>query len=134
MHLICPQCHNTLPGPADASTDEFVCPACGSSFRLERGGSTADFPLIQGQRLLGRFALLEVVGQGTFGTVYRALDPELDRTVAVKVPRVDRLAGPHDLDRFLREARSAAQLRHPAIVPVHEAGQIDGVPYLVTDF
>src|SRR5262249_53427595 len=57
-----------------------------------------------------------------------------DRTVAVKVPRAGHLAGPADLDRFLREARSAAQLRHPSIVPIHEAGTADGVPYLVSDF
>src|SRR5581483_11229060 len=74
------------------------------------------------------------VGQGAFGTVYKARDPELDRTVAIKVPRAGNLAGPQDLDRFLREARSVAQLRHPSIVTVHEVGQTDGVPYLVSDF
>jgi WD40 repeat protein len=42
--------------------------------------------------------------------------------------------GPQELDRFLREARSVAQLRHPSIVPVHEVGQAEGVPYLVSDF
>src|SRR5262249_30840611 len=83
---------------------------------------------------VGKFELLDTVGSGAFGTVYKARDPELDRTVAVKIPRAGGLAGPEELDRFLREARSAAQLRHPAIVPVHEVGQDGGLPYLGSDF
>ncbi|HXG10421.1 MAG TPA: serine/threonine-protein kinase [Gemmataceae bacterium] len=83
---------------------------------------------------LGRFELLEPVGHGGFGTVYKARDPELDRTVAIKVPRGSSLPGSQDLDRFLREARSVAQLRHPSIVTVHEVGQVGDVPYLVSDF
>jgi WD40 repeat protein len=66
--------------------------------------------------------------------VYRARDNVLDREIALKVPRAGALPDGHELDRFLREARSAAQLRHPSIVPVHEAGQCDEVPYLVSDF
>jgi serine/threonine-protein kinase len=78
--------------------------------------------------------LLSAVGSGAFGTVYKARDPQLDRTVAVKVPRARNLPGGQDLARFLREARSSAQLRHPAIAPVYEVGQEDGLPYLVSDF
>jgi serine/threonine protein kinase len=50
------------------------------------------------------------------------------------VPRTGNLAGPQELDRFLREARSVAQLRHPSIVSVHEVGESGGLPYLVSDF
>jgi WD40 repeat protein/tRNA A-37 threonylcarbamoyl transferase component Bud32 len=82
---------------------------------------------------LGRFELLDTLGHGAFGTVYKARDPELDRVVAIKVPRSRPDSAP-DLDRFLREARSAAQLRHPAIVAMHEVGTANGVPYLVSDF
>src|SRR5262249_3390681 len=82
---------------------------------------------------LGKFELIDTVGHGAFGTVYMAHDPELARTVAIKVPRAGKLAGPQELDRFLREARSVAQLRHPSIVSVHEVGQSDGVPYLVSE-
>jgi serine/threonine protein kinase len=67
--------------------------------------------------------LIDVVGQGAFGTVYKARDPELDRIVALKVPRAGNLVGPQEMDRFLREARSGAQLRHPSIVSVHEVAQ-----------
>ncbi len=83
---------------------------------------------------LGRFDLLEEVGRGGFGTVYKAWDPELARTVAVKVPRAARLVSKEDLDRFFREARLAAQLQHPAIVPIFEVGHHDGVTFLVCEF
>src|SRR5262249_30389169 len=69
-----------------------------------------------------------------FGTVYKARDPSLDRVVAIKVPRSGNLATDEDRDRFLREARGVAQLRHAGIVPVHEVGEQDGVPYLVSEF
>jgi WD40 repeat protein len=87
-----------------------------------------------GPRTIGKFELLGVLGQGSFGTVYKARDTQLGRVVALKVPRPDRLATEEDLERFLREGRHVARLRHPAIVPVYETGQADGVPYLVQAF
>jgi tRNA A-37 threonylcarbamoyl transferase component Bud32 len=132
MHILCPHCHNAIEVVKITPREEITCPACGSSFRLE-GGATTGSENCAGQKI-GKFDLIEVVGQGAFGTVYKARDPELDRTVAIKVPRTSNLAGPQELDRFLREARSAAQLRHPAIVSVHEVGESSGVPYLVSDF
>ncbi len=130
MQLHCPYCHNPIGLASEETRAEIVCPACGSTFRLE---DLATSRYTAAQRF-GRFEVIEVVGQGAFGTVYKANDTQLGRTVAVKVPRASELAGPQDLDRFLREARSVAQLRHPAIVSIHEVGQADGVPYLVSDF
>ncbi len=132
MPLLCPQCYNpfepTLPkGPGV----EVVCPACGSGFALEQGATAG---AEGGPRRVGRFELLGIVGAGAFGTVYKARDAELDRVVAVKVPRAGELAGSAARDRFLREARSVAQLSHPSIVPVHEVGQQEGVPFLVSEF
>jgi WD40 repeat protein/tRNA A-37 threonylcarbamoyl transferase component Bud32 len=132
VHILCPHCRNPIEVVKLTPRQEITCPSCGSSFRLETESTTAE-ELGPGRKV-GKFELLDTVGHGTFGTVYRARDPELDRTVALKVPRAGSLAGPQELDRFLREARSAAQLRHPAIVPVHEVGQAKGVPYLVSDF
>src|SRR5262245_18868326 len=131
MHILCPHCRNLIEVVKLIPREESGCPLCGSSFRLETDSTTGWAP---GGGRLGKFELLETVGQGSFGTVYKARDPELDRTVAIKVPRAGNLAGPQELDRFLREARSVAQLRHPSIVTIHEVGQTDGVPYLVSDF
>src|SRR5262249_33618632 len=132
MTIICPQCRNSIDS-ALASQTEVLCPSCGSSIQLEQG-STQAWESWEGQRRLGRFELLEQIGVGAFGPVHRAREPQLERPVAIKVPRASRVAGGADLDRFKREARSVAQLRHPAIVPVHEVGEADGLPFLVTEF
>jgi tRNA A-37 threonylcarbamoyl transferase component Bud32 len=71
---------------------------------------------------LGRFRIRSRLGAGAFGSVYRAFDPLLDREVALKLPHPSRLQSEHDRMRILREAKAAAQLRHPNIVPVYDAG------------
>jgi serine/threonine protein kinase len=86
-------------------------------------------------RRLGKFEVLETLGAGSFGYVFRARDTELGRMVAIKVPRTGHLASQEDAARFLREARSAAQLKHPGIVALHGTGQAeDGTFYLVEEF
>src|SRR5262245_47551662 len=132
MHILCPHCHNPIELVQLTPHEEVVCPSCGSSFCLDTGSTSAESH--QNIQRLGRFEILSTLGQGGFGTVYRARDPKLDRTVALKVPRIANLAGPQEMERFLRESRSVAQLRHPSIVAVHEVGQADGVPFLVSDF
>ena len=79
---------------------------------------------------VGRFQVRQCLGWGTFGTVYRAYDPQLDREVALKVPKPEVLDRPGRVERFLREGRAAARLRHPHIIPVFEAGQ-DGKNYYI---
>jgi hypothetical protein len=83
IHIICPHCQNPIELVELPAQDEILCPSCGSSFRLERGSTTGWQPR-DGRRQLGRFKLLDAVGVGAFGTVYRARDPELDRAVAIK--------------------------------------------------
>jgi WD40 repeat protein len=85
-------------------------------------------------RLLGRFQILEQVGMGAFGAVWRARDPELDRLVALKMLHPGLVSSPADRERFYREARAAAQLRHPGIVTVHEVITLEGTPAIVSDF
>jgi serine/threonine protein kinase len=81
----------------------------------------------------GRYQILELLGEGGMGAVYRAHDSQLDRPVALKIPFF-RDGNPDLRERFLREARLAATLNHPNICPVHDVGQINGVHYLSMAF
>ncbi len=83
---------------------------------------------------VGRFEVRAVLGEGAFGVVYRAYDPQLDREVALNVPKLDVLGAHFDAARFLREAKAAAALRHPNVCPVYEAGVEGGRPYIVMAF
>jgi tRNA A-37 threonylcarbamoyl transferase component Bud32 len=121
-----------------------VCRHCGQRFTLSAaevdtaasGGRSDTGPEVQitsvrdVPRKLGRFEIRARLGSGAFGTVYRAHDPTLDRAVALKVPRASVLEHPEARARFLREPKAAAQLRHPHIVPVFEAGS-DGEHYYI---
>lgn len=82
----------------------------------------------------GRFEHLHLIGSGSFGSVWRATDPALQREVAIKVPHPEVRLVPQLALRFLRESRAAARLNHPSIVRIHEAGVIDGVPYMVSEY
>ncbi len=81
---------------------------------------------------IGRYELGDVIGQGAFGVVHRAWDATLHRAIALKRPRHGTLESEEAVERFLREARSVAGLRHPHIVPVFDAGQLEGEPFLVS--
>ena len=84
---------------------------------------------------IGRYEILEEIGHGAMGTVYRALDPLLDRALALKTVSVD--LGGDEVDaferRFYREARSAGRLSHPNIVTIHDVGKSDGVAYIAME-
>src|SRR5262249_23731217 len=104
---------------------------CGSGFRVREARATASqVPT----RPLGKFQLLERVGAGAFGAVWKARDTTLDRIVALKIPHTGLLTANDDLQRFLREARAAAHLRHPGIVSVHEVVTLDGLPVIAAEF
>src|SRR5262249_15275267 len=81
-----------------------------------------------------RFELLHIVGEGTYGTVFKARDPKLRRVVALKLPRDANVLTAEDRARFFREARNAAQLQHAAIVPVFEVDEHEGIPYILSEF
>lgn len=134
MHLNCPHCRNPIE-VVELPEGEVLCPSCGSSFHLTNANTTVEFKSAEHGQMFGRFAVQQQVGMGAFGTVYKAVDGDLHRTVALKVPRASNIApSKAGIDRFLREARSAAQLRHPSIVTVHEVGVQNDQPYLVSDF
>jgi WD40 repeat protein/serine/threonine protein kinase len=128
--LRCPHCHNPIQ-LADDRSEEVLCPGCGSSFRVRDARLTTT---TSAMRPLGKFQLLQRVGLGAFGAVWKARDTELDRIVALKIPHTGLLTQAADLERFHREARAAAQLRHPGVVTVHEVVTLEGLPTIVADF
>lgn len=83
---------------------------------------------------IGRFVIRNRLGEGAFGLVYRAYDPQLDREVALKVAKTGALLTNEQAERFLREAKSAAQLRHPNIVPLFETGKAGPLHYIASAF
>src|SRR5438128_10792803 len=82
---------------------------------------------------VGRYRILERLGAGGMGAVYRAHDPQLDRIVAIKVPLFDvpRSQLAQRIQRFQREARAAAQVWHPHVCPIYDVGEHEGQPYVV---
>src|SRR6202012_3602110 len=79
----------------------------------------------------GRYRLIEVIGRGGMGAVYRARDTVIDREVAVKVLPAELANEPGYRERFRREAHTAARLAEPHIIPIYDTGEIDGQLYLV---
>ena len=131
LHMRCPHCHNPIELVVDAPLVDIECPSCGSHFSLvNEGADTANATTVT---QVGHFDLIERIGMGAFGTVWKARDTILDRTVAVKIPRRGQLTS-DETEKFIREARAAAQLRHPNIVTVHEVGRDGDSLYIVSDF
>ena len=83
---------------------------------------------------IGKYRILELVGEGAMGVVYKARDSVLDRTVAIKVMN-DAIARHDELrQRFLREAQAAASLQHPNVVSIYDLGEVDGHLYIAMEF
>ncbi len=98
--------------PTDASLSEFIDPT-----------------------RIGRYRVIRLLGRGGFGHVYLAHDDDLDRLVAIKVPRADRVSRPEDIEVYLNEARILASLDHPHIVPVYDLGRTDdGLCFVISKF
>jgi eukaryotic-like serine/threonine-protein kinase len=85
---------------------------------------------------IGRFEVMEEVGRGSMGVVYRAIDPLIERTVAIKTIRLDlpdEERAPFE-DRFLREAKSAGRLSHQNIVTIYDVGETGDVAYIAMEY
>lgn len=143
VSLACSHCGAFLLVEADIPVPP---PARAETFASIRVDETARLPRVTEQSLtrsgnhprgltrLGRFEVRGRVGGGGFGVVYRAFDPQLEREVALKVPRPGTLDDDDSVERFLREAKAAAQLRHPHIVPIYDAGCEGDLHYIASAF
>lgn len=138
----CPQCDAKLP----ADAPDGVCPKClvqqGFDSRTAAAdnasgatgpGFVAPSPSELSERF-PQFEIIELVGQGGMGAVYKARQPALDRLVALKILPPEVGADPAFAERFKREARALAMLSHPSIVTVYDFGEADGQYYFVMEF
>src|SRR5713101_6135045 len=83
---------------------------------------------------IGKYEVVKHIATGGMGTVYRARDTALDREVALKVLPAEVAANPGAIERFRREARNAAKLRHENIVSIYECGEVHGTWFLALEF
>lgn len=130
MRLHCPNCQAILNIQDDTLDQETACPSCGSRVALSEKTMTYRQP--HGGKV-AHFALLEELGRGQFGTVWRARDEKLGRIVAIKIPRREELDA-RTRQMFQREAKAAASLNHPNVVQVFETFEQDGLICIVSEF
>ncbi len=126
--IYCPHCRQSTAIAYDSdSSSRISCTVCAGRFSLICSESATTTPC-----QVGHFELLEHLGIGSFGSVWKARDLKLDRMVAVKIPRKGQLSA-EETKKFMREARAAAKLRHPNICAIHEAGSDNDTVFIVSD-
>jgi tetratricopeptide (TPR) repeat protein/tRNA A-37 threonylcarbamoyl transferase component Bud32 len=128
----CPHCGEPLPVPAPPAATLSLPPTDSAAVTQLRSVFPPPPPVVPGDgpEFVGRFRIRRRLGEGAFGVVYQAHDPQLDREVALKVAKPGSLNSGVRIERFLREAKAAGQLRHPHIVPIFDAG-LDGDRYYI---
>ncbi|MBX7184300.1 MAG: protein kinase [Vicinamibacteria bacterium] len=125
--MTCPSCSTSVPLGAR------FCPGCGGAVRSDAGAGDALRDRLQ-SAVEDSFHVERLLGRGGMGSVYLAREPALDRLVAIKVLPPERAQSPELRERFRREARTAAQLSHPNIVPLLTFGEDDGLMYFVMGY
>ncbi len=133
----CPLCGTPLPANAPAG----LCPACllkqGAAADTVTGAKEPPFQPPAAAELAAKFPqleILELVGKGGMGAVYRARQKELDRIIALKILPPGIGDDPAFAERFTREARALAKLNHPGIVTIYDFGRADGLFYFLMEF
>ncbi len=121
-------CMNMLESLASSPVSDVHATRDGS------GGSFSSSMMQQLPREFGSFCLEEELGRGGMGVVYKARHRTLDTHYALKMIRASEFASDEEVRRFYQEARAASRLRHPNIVSVHDAGEQDGLPFLVMTY
>lgn len=104
----------------------------GAETKSPRGSSTR--VLAPGDVFAARYEVTQVVGEGGMGVVYRAKDKLVEKDVALKLIRADRLAGADAVKRLIREGVTSRDIRHPNVVAVYDVGESDGQPYMSMEF
>jgi tetratricopeptide (TPR) repeat protein len=133
----CGKCHTPLPGLASLETlNEGGAPedwtVAGSS---KTSAPVADPETLEiGTVLAGRYEILNLIGRGGMGAVYKARDTELDRTVALKLIRPEFAKNPEILRRFKQELILARQVTHKNVIRIFDLGQSDGIKFITMDF
>ena len=126
---LCPRC--LLQAAIDEPT---VPPPPGAPYTVAYQPGVADMPPAQLAGHFPQIEILELLGKGGMGAVYKARQPNLDRFVALKVLPPETARDPAFAERFQREARALARLSHPNIIGVHDFGQQDGLYYLMMEY
>ncbi len=110
-----------------------LCPTCGARYTLPKyvEGQKYGCKRCSASLMFGKFALQQELGRGGFGVVYKAFQADLQRIVALKFLHTD---SPESTERFMREARIAANLSHPNITAIYEVGQHESKPYITMQF
>ncbi|HEX7898050.1 MAG TPA: protein kinase [Planctomycetota bacterium] len=130
----CPSCETLFDTREQAEGAKFVCARCGTLVRVPgRTGELAAPAEIPAENI-GRYQILEKLGQGGMGVVYKALHRDLNRVFALKVLRQTELTTLDTVRRFQREARLAARLKHPHVIAVHDAGEERGFHYIAMEY
>jgi len=84
-------------------------------------------------KLVGRYEVGDLIGEGATGDVYKAYDPRIDRVLAIKILKAGYRQNRRYTARFLREAKAAGALSHPNIVTIYDVGEVDGYPYIAME-
>ena len=120
IKIACPGCGQKLDVTEMPPFSRVACPSCGLSLIVPKW--------------FNNYLLEEPEGKGGMATVYRALDVALDREVAIKIFRPDLAGRGVSPDLFLHEARIAATVNHPSVVPIYSCGEWDGATYIVMQY